>query len=275
MPELPEVEVILRGLRPHLENQVVLNFSSSNKALRFPLPKEQISKELSGKRVSRLYRRAKYICIIFENRKGLLLHLGMTGNLGFFPKKSPRSRHDHFWCQLDNGLELRYNDIRRFGSIRFLESDTAESLKKLSGELGPEPLCDEFSGQYLRKKAANKSLAVKNFIMDNRIVVGIGNIYANESLFLAGISPKRSVQRISEQRWEKLTQTIKQVLLQAIECGGSTISDFVNASQQSGYFQMNFKVYGKTGQPCCNCGSIIKQVKIGGRASFYCTTCQH
>ncbi len=275
MPELPEVEVILRGLKPHLLNQKIIKTGSSNKKLRYPLETELINTNIVNKTVTSITRRAKYILITFDSKVSLVIHLGMTGNLGFFPQITPKSKHDHFWCKLDNTQELRYNDVRRFGSIRFTPTANIETIETtLLKDLGPEPLGHDFNGNLLKKKSKSKKLAVKNFIMDNRIVVGVGNIYANESLFLAGIKPNRPVNKINKAEWQRLASTIKDVLNHAIECGGSTINDFVNASQQSGYFQMNFKVYGKENSLCSNCDSPIKQIKIGGRASFYCSICQ-
>lgn len=276
MPELPEVEVITRGLQPHLLQRKILTVGSSNKQLRYPVETKIIKNHIIGREVTLIHRRAKYIYICFDNDSSLVIHLGMTGNLGFFPYDTPKNKHDHFWLTLDNDQELRYNDTRRFGSIRFIATGDIQAIEDaLFKNLGPEPLSSDFDGNHLNEKSKHKKLAVKNFIMDNRTVVGVGNIYANESLFLAGIAPDRAVNKISKEEWQRLGQKIKDVLHHAIKCGGSTINDFVNASQQSGYFQINFKVYGKDNSPCTHCDTPIKQIKIGGRASFYCPNCQN
>lgn len=276
MPELPEVEVILRGLKPHLLQRQITNIGSSGKNLRYPVETESIKNNIINRTIISISRRAKYLYISFDNRVSLIVHLGMTGNLGFFTHNTPKNKHDHFWCTLDNNQELRYNDVRRFGSVRFIASSDLKTIEQTYlANLGPEPLDSTFDGNFLKEKSKNKTLAIKNFIMDNRVVVGVGNIYANESLFLAKIAPDKPVNKISKNDWQRLALVIKDVLHHAIECGGSTINDFVNANQQSGYFQMNFKVYGKENSPCVNCTTKIKQVKIGGRASFYCPKCQH
>ncbi|CAG35642.1 bifunctional DNA-formamidopyrimidine glycosylase/DNA-(apurinic or apyrimidinic site) lyase [Desulfotalea psychrophila] len=275
MPELPEVEIILRGISPLICGRTIVAVGGSGKQLRLPLPLPELNRDASGKEITRLERRGKYISIFLNDGGILVLHLGMTGQLGVFPKEQARAKHDHFWCRLDNNQEFRYNDTRRFGSIRFLPAGKSRMLQEsLYQKLGPEPLGETFTADYLRRAAEGKSLAIKNFIMDSHIVVGIGNIYANESLFKAAIHPARSVQSIEQEEWEKLARCIQQILLHAIDCGGSTISDFVNAKGGQGYFQMNFKVYGKKSLPCPHCQGPISSEKIGGRASFFCPSCQ-
>ena len=275
MPELPEVEVIVQGLRPLLMECQIVSTGASGKRLRHDLPTTAEKELLRGSRITSIHRRAKYVCISLDSGNSIIIHLGMTGNLGVFPQKNPKAKHDHFWCNLSNNQQLRYNDTRRFGSIQIVPTTQEEELNRLVfAKLGPEPLTDAFTGSYLHKKAGDKTLSVKSFIMTNAIVVGIGNIYANESLFLAGIDPRRQTRSMTGDEWQKLAKCIKNVLTHAIACGGSTINDFVNASQQGGYFQINFKVYGKNGQPCLNCESVINQVTISGRTTFFCPHCQ-
>lgn len=275
MPELPEVEVIVQGLRPLLVGCTIIDSGNSGKKLRHDLPVLALQHSLPNTTITDITRKAKYICLHLSSGCTIIIHLGMTGNLGLFPQTIPRAKHDHFWCNLDNDQQLRYNDIRRFGSIQFALSTEKEVLAQdFFAAMGPEPLTESLTGDYLSNKAKNKTVSVKTFIMTNSIVVGIGNIYANESLFMAGIDPNRRAKDLLDTEWDILTHCIKKILIHAIECGGSTISDFVNASQQRGYFQMNFKVYGKSGTPCSICNTSISHTKIAGRASYFCPHCQ-
>ncbi|PHR24654.1 MAG: formamidopyrimidine-DNA glycosylase [Desulfotalea sp.] len=275
MPELPEIEVICQGLRPLLVDQMITQIAYNNKPLRNPVDIEKIRKEIVFKRITSIERRAKYILILMDNGATLVIHLGMTGNLGVFPQESPLAKHDHVQWTLNNGNQFRYNDIRRFGSIHILSAAETEVREDTFFKTsGPEPFGTQFTANYLLKLATNKKVTVKQFIMDSKVVVGIGNIYANESLFRAGIQPDKPVKDLSKPQWQALVQTIKKVLRHAIECGGSTISNFLNASQERGYFQMNFKVYGKAGQPCPQCKTPLSKSKIAGRATFYCNKCQ-
>ena len=275
MPELPEVEVICRGIRPYLINRTVRDIYHSGKQLRHTIPIDEMNQKLLKHKVVAVERRAKYLMIRFDNSALLLFHFGMTGNLGIFAPDTPIAKHDHLRMLLDNNTELRLNDTRRFGSIDLIADCTKENLEDtFFATTGPEPFSDDFSGKALKKMASKKSLPVKTYIMTNLVVAGVGNIYANESLFAAGIRPSRRVNQISLQSWNRLAGEIRRVLAHAIDCGGSTISDFVNASQETGYFQMNFKVYGKEGEKCTLCSSLIKKQVIGGRATFFCPTCQ-
>lgn len=276
MPELPEVEVVRRGLLNILPGRTVTGFASDGKRLRQPVPTERIEQLLVGARIIDISRRAKYLLVHFNNRAIMLLHLGMTGKLGLFPKHSKLKAHDHARWMLDNDRELRFNDVRRFGSIRVIASEETSLLDQtVFSTAGPEPFSDAFSGHYLKAKAHKKEQAVKSFIMDSRTVAGVGNIYANESLFNAGIRPARKAGAISEKRYAVLAGEIRKVLDKAIVCGGSTISDFLNAGGDSGYFQVHFNVYGRTDQPCPVCSTPIRQQTIGGRSSFFCPVCQH
>lgn len=275
MPELPEVEVICLGIRPFLIGRTVTAIRSSGKRLRQPVPMESMQREMVNQTITKVERRAKFLQISLQTGEMLIIHLGMTGNLGIFSPSAPRAKHDHVLWSLDNATELRYNDIRRFGSIRLLSRDEVVGREEtIFKTTGPEPFSDEFSSQYLQRLAKGKSIAVKLFIMTNQIVAGIGNIYANESLFAAGISPTRKAQTLTRKEWDRLVIDIRRVLRHAIECGGSTISDFLNASQERGYFQINFKVYGREGETCTHCSARVEKQKIGGRASYYCPNCQ-
>ena len=275
MPELPEVEVVRRGLLSHLPGRVFTGFDSDGKALRLPVPETQISSHIIGARVTDVQRRAKYLLIHFDNQAVMIVHLGMTGVLGIFSETTETTVHDHIRWRLDNGSELRFNDVRRFGSVQVAGPGQSPSIEQSFFQaIGPEPFSAAFSGRYLHAKARGKQQPVKNFIMDSRVVAGVGNIYANESLFSAGIRPSRKAGAISEKRYTLLAEKIREVLSSAIEYGGSTISDFFGASGDSGYFQVHFNVYSKKGQPCPLCLTPIRHQKLGGRGSFFCPACQ-
>ncbi len=275
MPELPEVEVICRGIRPHLVGRTVEKISHSGKMLRSPLPVEAMHLHLVGREITEVKRRAKYLQIVTHTGTVLIIHLGMTGNLGFFPPQTPLARHDHVRLLLDNGLELRYNDTRRFGALYIIAGPEADDIETtFFKSTGPEPFSSAFSPEYLLEMAHGRTVPVKSFLMTNGVVAGVGNIYANESLFQAGIHPQRPVSQISLQGWQRLITHIHRILAQAIECGGSTISDFVNIKKESGYFQVNFQVYGRKGEGCTKCGTPICKTRIGGRASYSCPKCQ-
>jgi formamidopyrimidine-DNA glycosylase len=232
--------------------------------------------EATQSRIVDVQRRAKYILLHLDSGATIIIHLGMTGNLGIFDSKSPLAKHDHLQWSLSDGNQLRYNDIRRFGSIHILSAAETEIREDVFfSTSGPEPFEKRFSVSYLQKIAKGKQVTIKQFIMNSQIVVGIGNIYANESLFRAGIHPGKMVKKLTPTEWQTLITTIRKVLNHAIDCGGSTISDFLNASQESGYFQINFTVYGKEGSPCPQCKAPLRKSKIGGRATFYCDNCQH
>lgn len=275
MPELPEVEVICRGLQDHIIGKRITATYSSGKKLRLPLESVLMQEELVGQRIINLNRRAKYLLLTVENGASLIIHLGMTGNMGIFPKGSSLKKHDHVCWTLENATELRFNDTRRFGAVQLLASSSAKTqLKTFFASTGPEPFSRSCSVAYLQKRAAKRKQAIKCFIMDSHIIAGIGNIYANESLFRSGIHPSRPASTLGENEWKRLLTIIRKTLKHAIECGGSTISDFVNASGGGGYFQMNFQIYGKAGEQCTQCQDTIQKTIIGGRASFFCPTCQ-
>ncbi|MBU1568094.1 MAG: bifunctional DNA-formamidopyrimidine glycosylase/DNA-(apurinic or apyrimidinic site) lyase [Proteobacteria bacterium] len=275
MPELPEVEVICRGIRPHLVGRTITAIYHSGKQLRWPVPFDLLCHEMIGHQVIAVSRRAKYLQISLDSGSMLIIHLGMTGNLGFFPPKNEPAKHDHLRFTLDNCMELRYNDSRRFGSIQVLKSrETANLEETVFRTTGPEPFSNAFSPEYLHELAKGKQQAVKVFIMATQVVAGVGNIYASESLFRAGILPTRKVRTISKKDWGRLVSAIHEILQHAIDCGGSTISNFINARQEKGYFQVNFKVYGRQGEPCITCQEKIEKISLGGRASYFCPRCQ-
>ncbi len=270
MPELPEVETTVNGIKPWLENKTIKQINIYNPSLRWKIPEDLPKKYLSEKIVS-VSRRAKYILIGLESNATIIIHLGMSGSLVISTEDKALAKHDHFEMIMDDNTILRYNDPRRFGCIL----DTQDYIKhKLIKHLGPEPLTDEFNGKLLKTKAKNKTLAVKNFIMDGKVVVGVGNIYASEALFLAGINPNNSAKKVSLAKYNILAKVIKQVLSKAIQAGGTTLNDFVNAEGKPGYFAQQLNVYGRTGEPCVTCDKPITQKTIGQRSTFYCTNCQ-
>ncbi|MBU1140591.1 MAG: bifunctional DNA-formamidopyrimidine glycosylase/DNA-(apurinic or apyrimidinic site) lyase [Proteobacteria bacterium] len=275
MPELPEVEVVCRGLQPHIFDRTILTIRCSGKQLRTPVLCREMNDELCGQKIVSLTRRAKYLILKTDKGSGLIIHLGMTGNLGIFPAGSPEKTHDHVCWLLDNNTEIRYNDTRRFGSVRLLSLKNGRAEEKdFFSAIGPEPLSRNCSAAYLIQRATGRSQPIKSFLMDSHIVAGIGNIYANEALYRAQIHPQQPASSLSAKEWKRLLIVLRKTLRQAIGCGGSTISDFVNASGEGGYFQMNFLIYGKTGEPCSRCHTPIKKMQLGGRASFFCPCCQ-
>ena len=275
MPELPEVEVICQGLLPHLLGRTIIHVRCSGKQLRSPVLCSEMKTELCDKKITSLCRRAKYLLMKTDDGTALIIHLGMTGNMGIFTAGSATKKHDHVCWQLDNNTELRFNDARRFGAVRLLPAKNAQQEeKRFFSATGPEPLSRSCSVAYLTRQAAHRKIGIKKFIMDSHMIAGIGNIYANESLFRARIHPERPASSLSPKEWKSLLNIIRKTLKHAIQCGGSTISDFVDASGKGGYFQMNFRIYGKAGEACSECGHVILKETIGGRASFFCPICQ-
>ncbi len=270
MPELPEVETTLRGIAPHLLHQTVSEVVIRHASLRWPIPKN-LPQLLRGQTVRGLQRRAKYLLIEFDHGT-LILHLGMSGSLRILPHGTPPEKHDHFDLVLANGKLLRLRDPRRFGAVLWHEGDVNQH--PLLAQLGPEPLNAEFDAAYLYRATRSRSAAIKLALMDNHLVVGVGNIYANEALFRASIRPQLPAHKLSKARCALLVKTIQEVLREAIEKGGSTLRDFIHSDGSSGFFQQHYFVYGRTGEPCKHCGAPIKQIKQGQRSSFYCATCQ-
>jgi formamidopyrimidine-DNA glycosylase len=273
MPELPEVETTRRGLAPHLEGATLTGVVIRNASLRWPIP-ENLPELLSGQRVISLKRRAKYL-LLDCGRGTLILHLGMSGSLRILPQTTPPELHDHFDLLLDNGKLMRLRDPRRFGAVLWHEGDV--HAHPLLARLGPEPLEDYpggFDARYLYQATRGRNVAIKALIMNNHIIVGVGNIYACEALFSAGISPMLKSGKLSLARCDKLVTAIRTTLSAALLAGGSTLRDFVNATGNPGYFQQQHWVYGRAGEPCRCCGAPIRQIKQGQRSSFYCGNCQ-
>ncbi len=268
MPELPEVETTRRGIEPHVLDNTIVAAKVREARLRWPVPADLFT-ALVGHRFIAARRRAKYL--LLDTASGtLMIHLGMSGSLRIMPADSPALFHDHIDIVFENGQCLRYNDPRRFGSFHWLESDDHPLLN----HLGPEPLSDAFDGAYLRAKAAGKKVAVKQFLMDGKIVVGVGNIYANEALFLAGVRPDRAAGRISEARYQRLAAEIKHILAGAIAQGGTTLRDFVGSDGQPGYFAQQLRVYGRGGQGCRVCANKLSEIRQNNRATVFCPKCQ-
>ncbi len=270
MPELPEVETTLRGIKPWLHHQEISTVNVFNASLRWPIPAEV--NDLVGLSITGLSRRAKYIVIELSNQSHLILHLGMSGVIRVVDSNEAYQKHDHFELVLAHGKALRLNDPRRFGCVLLVDEDISQHA--LLQKLGPEPLSEAFDGHWLKNCAKNRQIAVKNFIMNNHIVVGVGNIYAAESLFLSGIRPTIKAHKVSLKKYQKLAKTIKQVLQQAIDVGGTTLKDFRNTDGKPGYFKQELHVYGRAGLPCLVCGAVIKNQVIGQRASCFCPVCQ-
>lgn len=269
MPELPEVEVCKRGIEPHVLNQNVSEVVVRNANMRWPIT-PTIS-DICGEKIISVSRRAKYL--LLETSKGvLMLHLGMSGTIRVVDKSTVIAKHDHFDLVLENGLALRLNDPRRFGSVLWVTEDINEH--SLIKKLGPEPLSPDFTDNYLYEKSRNKTVAIKTFLMNNHIVVGVGNIYANESLFKAGIDPRKQAGKVSKKRYIELTRHIKQTLAHAIEQGGTTLKDFTQADGKPGYFSQELLVYGRGGLLCFICKDVLKEIKQAGRATVFCSKCQ-
>jgi formamidopyrimidine-DNA glycosylase len=269
MPELPEVETTRRGLLPHVQGRVVEKVTLRRKDLRWPIPKE-ISKQLPGEKIFRIERRAKYL-LLHTEPGAAMVHLGMTGSLRVLPKNTPAKTHDHVDVLLDSQRIIRFTDPRRFGS--WLWQPHGE-IHELLQHLGPEPLSEQFNADYLFERSRGKTANVKTFIMDQAIVVGVGNIYAAESLFQAGIDPRRAAGGVSRARYQKLVDAIQAILSYAIERGGTTLRDFINPDSQPGYFEQELLVYGREGEPCKVCGRRLRGEVLGQRATVWCGHCQ-
>ncbi|MFZ5522552.1 MAG: bifunctional DNA-formamidopyrimidine glycosylase/DNA-(apurinic or apyrimidinic site) lyase [Pseudomonadota bacterium] len=270
MPELPEVEITRRGLAAHLTGLTIADVVIRNTKLRWPIQKN-LPQLLRGLTVRSLKRRAKYLLMDCGNGT-LILHLGMSGSLRILPAGTPAEKHDHFDLVLSDDMLMRLRDPRRFGAVLWHSGDV--HTHPLLASLGPEPMEADFDARYLHHATRGRSAGIKQCIMDNHVVVGVGNIYANEALFRAGIRPQLAAGRLSLPRCARLVEEIRATLAEAIAQGGSTLRDFVNSSGQPGYFQQNYWVYGRSGEPCRRCGSPIRQIRQGQRSSFYCRNCQ-
>ena len=282
MPELPEVETIMRGISPFLEGATIKRIKLNRADLRWPFPKNFTSR-LKEAKVLNLKRRSKYILIDLNTGETLLIHLGMSGKIlvsdskigNYFYEYSKGSDHDHVIFELNDGTKLTYNDPRRFGAMDLAKTDDLNNHKFLE-KLGPEPLGNNFNSDYLKTELSKKESPIKNVLLNQSVVAGLGNIYVCEALFMSGISPKKRASKISKIKCEELVRNIRAVLKSAIEAGGSSLKDFTDIQGNSGYFQFEFYVYGRENE-CCkikNCGRKIKRISQSGRSSFYCPSCQ-
>jgi len=270
MPELPEVETTCKGISKHLINKTIADVIIRQPKLRWPIP-ARIKKELPQDKIISVKRRAKYILIATEAGT-LIIHLGMSGSLRIVKANTPFDKHDHFDLVLKNNFCLRLHDPRRFGSVLWTKKPVLEH--KLLCKLGPEPLTDEFTANTIFKQSRKRKVNIKQFIMNAHIVVGVGNIYASEALFLAGIHPRKAAGSISLPRFEELVKSIKQILTAAIKHGGTTLKDFTQSDGKPGYFQQQLTVYGRKSEPCLICKKPISHCVLGQRATYYCTQCQ-
>lgn len=269
VPELPEVETTRRGIAPHVLGRRVTGATLRRPDLRWPIPPE-IRDELPGQRIDAVRRRAKYLLLDVASGSAIV-HLGMSGSLRVLPGDTPAKTHDHVDLALDSGRILRLTDPRRFGALLW---QPAGAVHELLRGLGPEPLAAEFDADYLAAAMAGRSAPVKHLLMDQRIVVGVGNIYAAEALFRAGIHPARAAGRISRARLERLVAAIKAILAYAIERGGTTLRDFISPDGEPGYFEQELFVYGRAGEACKVCGTRLRAADWGQRATVYCPRCQ-
>jgi formamidopyrimidine-DNA glycosylase len=272
MPELPEVETIKNYIEPLIINKNFSEVRVLNKKLRIKIP-DDFSAQISKCKITKVERKAKYIVISLDNSLSIIIHLGMTGKILAHKEEIPADKHDHVIFTLEKGGYLHFNDVRKFGLITYLKSkDIAQS--KFFKHLGIEPLTEEFNGKYLVKIAEGKNIAVKKFIMEQKNVVGVGNIYAAEALFMSHIHPEKPACEISGKKYEEFAQNIKAILKNSIEKGGSTIKDYTLVNGESGYFQNEFNVYGRENKPCKICEKPIKKIIQAGRSTFYCDRCQ-
>ncbi len=269
MPELPEVETTRRGIEPHIVDSTISRVVIRERRLRWPVATE-VDRELPGKTVESVGRRAKYL-LLNTDAGSAILHLGMSGSLVVLDQGAPAGVHDHVDIEFDSGLMLRFRDPRRFGSLHWSKSPLSHALLE---KLGPEPLGDSFDGEYLWRKSRGRKVSVKQFIMNAHIVVGVGNIYASEALYLAGINPRRAAGRIARHRYEALANGIREVLSRAIRAGGTTLRDFYGGDGESGYFQQQLEAYGREDEPCRRCNTPITAIVQGQRTTYYCKQCQ-
>ncbi len=272
MPELPEVEVTMRGIRPEMLHEKIKKIWYDDKKLREPFSKELHF--LEGARIDEVGRRAKYI-VVKTAHGSLIIHLGMTGHLSILKDAQERKKHDHFEVELEDGVIIRYNDARRFGLIAYLAPDQDPETSRYLKDLGPEPLSEAFNATYLHNALKKHQKAVKQSVMDAAVVVGVGNIYASEVLFLSKIDPRRKACSLTFAECERLVEAIKVTLAHSIEKGGTTIINFQGADGKLGYFVQDLKVYGHAGEPCKECGTVIESVLLGQRSTYFCPHCQH
>lgn len=271
MPELPEVETTRRGVEPYVLKNKVSALVCRQRQLRWPVPVKAIEKQFVGQTVSEVGRRGKYL-LLNSSAGTLIIHLGMSGNLRVISADEPPGYHDHVDVVFTDGRALRLNDPRRFGSVLWTNKDIADH--KLIHHLGPEPFDEQFDADYVHKLSRGRKAPVKTFVMDSKVVVGVGNIYANEALFKAGIHPKRAAGKISKERYKVLVSEIKKTLAHAIEQGGTTLKDFVGGDGKPGYFKQELLAYGRGDKPCVTCETPLKEIRLGQRSTVYCKVCQ-
>jgi formamidopyrimidine-DNA glycosylase len=269
MPELPEVETTCRGISPHITGKRVTRVIVRNPNLRWPVSR-RLGKELTGQTIDSVNRRAKYL-LLYTAAGTVILHLGMSGSLRLVKTATPVGKHDHVDIVFDT-LALRLTDPRRFGSLHWTRRPPEQH--RLVSTLGCEPLGGDFTGDYLYQCSRGRKVSIKQFIMNSRIVVGIGNIYASEALYMAGIHPRRAAGKVSRKKYHLLVEVIREVLNDSIAQGGTSLRDFVNGHGQPGYFKLHLNVYGKTGEPCISCGMPIREIRQGQRSTFFCPKCQ-
>ncbi len=270
MPELPEVETTRRGIEPHLRGQRIERVVVRQPQLRWPIP-DELGALLAGQQIERVERRGKYLLVPFAHGT-LLMHLGMSGSFRILEREAAVGKHDHVDIELSSGRLLRYTDPRRFGAMLWCEGEA--SVHPLLADLGPEPLTDAFDGDYLFARSRGRSAPVKAFVMDSHIVVGVGNIYANEALFSAGIRPDRAAGKVSRARYAALVDEIKRVLARSITQGGTTLRDFVGGDGNPGYFRQQLNVYGRGGEACAICGTTLREIRLAQRSTVFCGACQ-
>lgn len=269
MPELPEVETSRRGIEPHIVGTTISRVVIRQRRLRWPIT-QSVDRNLPGQTVRSVGRRAKYL-LIDTDTGSAILHLGMSGSVFIVDREAPAGVHDHVDIEFDSGLMLRFRDPRRFGSLHWSKDPLSHPLL---GKLGPEPLSDDFDGDYLWRQSRGRRVSIKQFIMNAQIVVGVGNIYASESLFMAGINPRRAAGRIAAHRYDTLAEAIKVVLHRAIKAGGTTLRDFYGGDGEAGYFQQQLQTYDREGAPCRTCDTPITAIVQGQRSTYYCKNCQ-
>jgi formamidopyrimidine-DNA glycosylase len=271
MPELPEVEVIRRGLAPTLVGRRFVSVAVGEKSLRRQSPAGELRRLVAGRRLTGLNRRGKYLLFELEGGATLLIHLGMTGRLLLVPAPAPARPHVHVTFRLEGGLELVFQDVRRFGQVLVFPPEVAPGPLT---QVGQEPFSRTVTPAWLAAQTRGRSRAVKNFLLDGRVLAGIGNIYACEILFAAGIHPATPVARLSLTDWSRILRETRRILKAAIRKGGTTVSDYLNSRGETGLFQMELLVYGREGEPCRRCGTPIARLVQGGRSTFFCPGCQ-
>lgn len=275
MPELPEVEVTRIGLLAHLKGRHITKVTWSGKKLRTPMPRTLLLEYVEDDVITTIDRRAKYLLFRMQRGAVLVIHLGMTGKLGIFPTRTSLAKHDHLRLTLENAMEVRLNDARRFGAVTVWRPETAHNQEKaFSSREGIEPFGKTFCKEELTRLARRRTLPVKSFLMNGKLIAGIGNIYANEILYATRVHPLTPADTLRPRDWQRIVEASRKILSRAIAAGGSTISDFIGSSGNPGYFQLQLNVYNKAGTPCPECSQAIEKSVIGGRATYVCRSCQ-